>query len=119
MATVDDIASELFSVAERTAASASPSRTFKLSAKGEIKEISQAAAEEIVNPRRFGARSTLEANLTLDERVDHARSAMRRLVETMADHAGTIPKYAPDRLGERTLAYAMYSANFCPCWPIC
>jgi hypothetical protein len=115
--TIEQLAAELYTVA--VSAAATHGRTFKQSSASGLKEITRAAAEEVLSPRKFGTRSAQEAATSVEVRMDHARAAVRALVDAMAAHASTVPGYDKDRLGERTLAHAMYASGFCPCWPIC
>jgi hypothetical protein len=95
-------------------------RTFKLSAAGGLKELTRAAAKEVISPERYGERSAQEAKYNLVRRKNDAKRAVRKLVNAMVKHAKSIPSYDKDRLGESTLASAMYSEfSICPCWPFC
>ena len=87
-------------------------RTFNPDAGDALRGIAQNAAAETFSPHRAG-----EAALSLDERKAIALEAMQALVKAMNSHAHAIANYAPDRLGEQTLAGAM--SGLCPCWPIC
>jgi hypothetical protein len=117
--TTEQLAARLYKVAE-SAATAKYGRRLKLSAAGGLKELTQAAAEEVISPKAFGVRSTRARAKTLTQRTKEAEVAVRALVDAMASHAESIHRYDPDRLGERTLAFAMYNRlGFCPCWPFC
>jgi len=113
----DQLAADLYNTA--VAAAATHNRTFKPIAAGIILTTAREAAAEVLSPQRFGLRSTQEATYSLSERTDHARSAMRALVDAMNAHASTIQGYEADLLGERTYTNALKLSGFCPCWPIC
>jgi len=112
-----DLADQLYIAAVERATT--HGRRFKPSTIAGLKELASAAANEVIEPKLFGERSQAEAKLKLDERMDHAKAAVASLVDVMAGHAKNITGYAPDRLGERTLAFALYTSKFCPCWPFC
>lgn len=114
------LAKILYDVAVSTALSAAPNgRRFKQATAGGLRELTQMWAEEVIRPHRFAGRSSAEASKSIDERISDAKAAVAALVVEMARDAQSIKGYDKDKLGERTLAHALYCSSFCPCWPIC
>jgi len=101
------------------AAAAGLGRAFRRIAEGGLRAWIDQAADEILNPSRFGAVSTQYAQMTFDKRLTEADTAVRKLVLQMVSHAQTLSDYPANVLGERTLDNARNSSSFCPCWPVC
>lgn len=112
-----ELAVRLYEVA--VAAAATRGRRFRPIADSELRRLTLEAAAEVVKPTQFGARSLAQSRRAFPERLDIAQEAVFQLVDAMTVHAQSLKTYPLDLLGLRTLAFALKTPGFCPCWPFC
>lgn len=115
--TKQEVTDHLYLTAVVTAAQ--QGRAFRPIADGGVRQQLDQAADEILNPVRFGPLSAQYAQKAYEDRLAEADAAVQKLVMGMASHAQTLPDYPLNVLGERTLAAALNLSSFCPCWPFC